>query len=358
MPPPTNIKRRRDSIPFQRTGDRSFDQLLDQQYYHHQPIPSTSTLQPAPFVPNKRRMTVVSVPPSTKPTPAFLMGHSSPPRRHASPRSANSLGRPSIRSQVPGSAPPAFNRYASLGQGRPQQSPLSSSDPNFSSFVNAAAALTGLSHHRTPSGSEIFGPPPPLASPAAFSQHHYNQAYESPTSTNTIFRPQTPPSGRLMANGHQTLNQEDPTTDTAAELMLFLAASPSPVQSRQKDLSATEELGMKGRRLFSSGLIEDGNIFGRDLTTGDIFSGGDSHHSINEESRNSDSRLAASFEFDRANSDQAHKLPSTDPSKLTLAPTTPSRARSVSAGDWGNFINASPKGQSPPNHHLQLRNLL
>lgn len=185
-----------------------------------------------------------------------------------------------------------------------------------------------------------------------------------------------------MANGHQTLNQdENATSDTAAELMLFLAASPSPVQ-RKKDmgiggigglgLGGDDSSGMKGRRLFSGmgGAIDEtrgeGNMFG-----GDIFSGageGALEDAIVGGAGRNDSTGSLSSSTSALTNPSSTASFETDPAKSTLmlAPTTPSRdrdrARSVSGGDWGAFLNAaSPVANKhvleSPGGHLGLRSL-
>ncbi|KAK4701022.1 hypothetical protein P7C70_g5212, partial [Phenoliferia sp. Uapishka_3] len=125
-----------------------------QAYHPHQPTASTSALQP-PFHPNhqqhqqptqfpsaplpsthrqKRRQTTAS-----EMLPTFREeGSKSPPRRPASvgsPRSRNSGSRRSM-SSIP---------VHPLATSAPATQPLSSSDPNFSSFVDAASVLSGLS---------------------------------------------------------------------------------------------------------------------------------------------------------------------------------------------------------------------
>ena len=220
----------------------------------------------------------------------------------------------------------------------------------------------------------------PTSSPHDRPLAHSALSYQSPTNSNTIFRPTTPPSGRLMANGHQTLNQdENATSDTAAELMLFLAASPSPVQ-RKKDigiggigglgLGGEENTGMKGRRLFS-GMGSAVDDFG-----GDIFSGAGEgaleETIINTTGRNDStgSNSSSNSALTNPSSTASFELPDSDPAKSTLmlAPTTPSRdrdrGRSVSGGgDWGAFLSAASPGTNnkmvleSPGGHLGLRSL-
>lgn len=99
----------------------------------------------------------------------------------------------------------------------------------------AATTLTGLSR---PSLSS----PPPLP------------AIPLPLSSSNPFRPSTPPAQIISTTSHN-----NPSSDAAAELMLFLAASPSPAQVRSSslqfgDMNGVGGSGMKGRRLFSGGL--------------------------------------------------------------------------------------------------------
>ena len=188
-----------------------------------------------------------------------------------------------------------------------------------------------------------------------------------------------------MANGHQTLNQdENATSDTAAELMLFLAASPSPVQ-RKKDmgiggigglgLGGEENTGMKGRRLFSGmgSMNEEVRVGEPDF--GGIFSGAEEGglgdpiigNGIGGRNDSTGSISSSNSALTNPSSTASFELPDSDPAKSTLmlAPTTPSRdrdrARSVSGGDWGAFINASPGTNKlvmeSPGGHLGLRSL-
>lgn len=188
-------------------------------------------------------------------------------------------------------------------------------------------------------------------------------------------------------------NGEDPssTSNTAAELMLFLAASPSPVQTRKRDFSIgnlggafgeltalgqeeEEGMSMKGRRLFSGAgtgvlgsMLEGTDEFGGSLHLGSEIFGG-----MNVGGGSEMERICVVKEENESGT-LGKVIPSTTTTTtpqvvdlglvptpptslalrksdsgsnngLTLAPTTPGRDRSVSGGgDWGAFINASPE---------------
>ncbi|GAA5898158.1 uncharacterized protein JCM6883_000941 [Sporobolomyces salmoneus] len=196
----------------------------------------------------------------------------------------------------------------------PAKPPLPS-DPAFSSFVDAAAALTGMARH--PSDPSVSGSEEeaqghraqmhdPLYSSQGRSQqtrlsaslpnvvhsiphpphHHHafpqpqahvhshpfpptnghpsgNYLYESlplpPASSSSSsappaaalpLRPATPEKGRPNGGG---IASGENSEVAAADLMLFLAHSPSPVQIRKPQPTLGDGSGVKGRRLFGAG---------------------------------------------------------------------------------------------------------
>ncbi|GAA5985043.1 hypothetical protein JCM5350_003324 [Sporobolomyces pararoseus] len=191
--------------------------------------------------------------------------------------------------------------------------PPASSDPAFSSFVDAAAALTGMA--RQPSDPSISGSseeelqhsrpydhpgsgqsrptstlpggsiiqsiphpphhhhafpqphvqPHPFASQSASLNGHPSQNYlfdslplpsSSDHSTSQLPpRPSTPE--KVKANGGAVGSGENSEV-AAADLMLFLAHSPSPVQTRKAQPTLGDGSGIKGRRLFGAGEEEEG----------------------------------------------------------------------------------------------------
>lgn len=197
--------------------------------------------------------------------------------------------------------------------------PVSSADPTFSSFVDAATALTGMA--RAPSdpslsGSEedqlqhqqqSFGPsysttngshPLPMVNSIPHPPHHYH-AFPQPQShtlSQSLSQSHSFPTNSTQVNGHPTNNYlytslplpssssatpaRPATPDktktpgggggggagsaennevAAADLMLFLAHSPSPVQTRKTQPTLGDGSGIKGRRLFSTGGGGGGN---------------------------------------------------------------------------------------------------
>ncbi|GAA5918871.1 hypothetical protein JCM5296_003100 [Sporobolomyces johnsonii] len=198
-----------------------------------------------------------------------------------------------------GAAPTPRQRTRSSGGGsrrgtpKQQQQPLSSSDPNFSSFVDAAAALTGMA--RAPSDPSVGGsdeerqlqqppqrhyptqPGPGPSQPPHFPQPSpYNGGAHPPNgfplATAPPPRPSTPDQPKALGPPGSGENTEA----AAADLMLYLAQSPSPVQTRTRQATLGGEgagMGIKGRRLFSAagggggppGEGEQASVFGGEL---------------------------------------------------------------------------------------------
>lgn len=190
--------------------------------------------------------------------------------------------------------------------------PVSSTDPTFSSFVDAATALTGMA--RAPSdpslsGSEedqpgrpqqqSFDPsystatngshPLPMVHSIPHPPHHYHAFPQPQSHSLSQSQPQSNsfPTNSTQINGHPTNNylytslplpsssstaparpatpdktktpggggagSAENTEVAAADLMLFLAHSPSPVQTRKTQPTLGDGSGIKGRRLFSTG---------------------------------------------------------------------------------------------------------
>ncbi|GAA5985249.1 hypothetical protein JCM10908_002585 [Rhodotorula pacifica] len=189
--------------------------------------------------------------------------------------------------QLPGSTASPRTRAAARRASPPKQ-PLSSSDPTFSSFVDAANALTGMA--RAPSdpalsgngsGGDDDGVPHMYAQSGrrsvdvshggggapSLSRHSSSSAASTHAGGGggggyALPRPSTPerqivklpgaPNGANGAPGGGGGSGGDgATAEGAAELMLFLAASPSPVQSRKAPPPTLGDGMPKGRRLFS-----------------------------------------------------------------------------------------------------------
>ncbi|GAA6017844.1 hypothetical protein JCM11491_004642 [Sporobolomyces phaffii] len=244
-------------------------------------------------------------------------------------RSAKMLESPTKRRNMEGTSP--RQRQKSAGgsrRGTPLRQnpngtpakPPSASDPAFSSFVDAAAALTGMarapsdpsmsgseeeaqharhydSHYSTgsgvgphgrtqprlssslPAGTVIQSIPHPPHHHHAFPQlhsHSQSQPQASPfpghsapanghASQNYLYaslplpseshtppvRPATP--DKAKASGGGAAGSGENSEVAAADLMLFLAHSPSPVQTRKPQPTLGDGSGIKGRRLFGAG---------------------------------------------------------------------------------------------------------
>lgn len=276
----------------------------------------------------KRRQTTAS-----ESLPNFVAGHVSPPRRPLSagplhsPRTRNSATRSSIHRM-----PDLPNGSSSSGQ--QSQQPLSTADPNFSSFVDAASVLTGLS--RGPSESNLLGP----------------------DDDGSQMRPQTPP--RLDKSKSAATNEND--TAGAAELMLFLAASPSPARVRTTPHQGILGEGMKGRRLFGGndeGIDErfaTGSNGRSNMENGGGGAGSAYSNALAHSSSLMDSSTGSSiFDFPGASqgstrgsgasvgglqSAATFDSSSSGPTKATST-STPTRERNPS-GTWDSYLNVSP----------------
>lgn len=212
----------------------------------------------------------------------------------------------------------------------------STTDSNFNSFVNAATALTGLARNPsddqllmgTSTSEQIFnggggggGELPVPTSPSGLIHHPSHQQHQH--------QPRTPPPLHSSLKGKSSMMLENPTAD-AAELMLFLAASPSPAQNRVASSNNIGGEGLKGRRLFSTG-DDYGKYLGAGAGAGGGGAGGGggggdytSHPHPNNDTTSNNSIYDS----------------------IGQPPMTPSRERdrttSFGGGDWGAYLNVSP----------------
>ncbi|KAJ8292480.1 hypothetical protein OF846_004258 [Rhodotorula toruloides] len=263
-----------------------------------------------------------------QPKPSLSASHSStstPRGQHAQEGRASSsrrrAGHAEAKSASPAvSASPRTRTRTSSRRGSPAKQPLSSNDPTFSSFVDAATALTGMA--RAPSD-----PSAGSGSDEGGSQPHANGSVDpfSGHAQHPPPRPSTPERQVVKLPGAPGVNGSgDGAAEGAAELMLYLAASPSPVQSRKTVPNTTMGDGMKGRRLFSGGDGGASAVFGGDL--------------------NSLSTASSSGALEDPFSTPTEPSKSTSAASLGIgAPGTPGRQRQPSLnGGWESFINASP----------------
>ncbi|GAA5853739.1 hypothetical protein JCM8547_007429 [Rhodosporidiobolus lusitaniae] len=308
--------------------------------------------------PNKRRLGQDS------PAPGSRIGQASPRARTKSGRRAS----------------PAKNGRASLHAQAAND--VASSDPSFSSFVDAAAALTGMA--RAPSDPSMNGsdeeqqqqhlyqqqnflgngafeplplPPQPHHNPLSHStlSHAHSplangNGFPPPPTSASPFppRPSTPDRPHPLASkqpGAPGGSAGEGTAAEAADLMLFLAHSPSPQQTRKTNPTALGEgTGIKGRRLFSG--VGMGGGGGADEFGGELGGGGGKGLGGELDAPFAPSPTTAAPEPTKPSSSAhaASSLPAPPSSALNgldLAPATPGRNRKPSQS-WENFINASP----------------
>lgn len=308
-------------------------------------------------------------------------------------------------------------RYQAQQSHHFQAQPLSSADPTFSSFVDAAAALTGLS--RGPSDASIH------SSASAESTSGTAGALTGSQSQHPA-RPRTPDGnkgkgsaaagmhGGLAASGLGGVGAgaggESSSAEGAAELMLFLAASPSPVRgpARRDDGHEAGENGaasgptfsmpMRGRKLFGPGGLGDqndddadggrtGGSSGGRMAASSPFKphsaaaqaaaaeepaaarggysspqhfGGHHQHLLPEPTKSGSGPFgsqsnggglgpAASLGYGFLTSGPTSMMTgSGGPHSMSNPPATPGRDRQPSANGWESFINVSPSPQRPP----------
>ncbi|KAJ7707510.1 hypothetical protein B0H17DRAFT_1156158 [Mycena rosella] len=198
-----------------------------------------------------------------------------PSRPPASPRPRT--GKPSARSIAEGTRAMAKTRRddkpekrrhkRSLDKGKQRQRrPADDVDADGDVDMKAAATLTSLLLNHRPAGS-VSSPRSSLddsetgstQSYAHFAQSAARNADSAAASTSAgapaLRRASAtpPPPGPAHTHGAQTTPRPAPTDNEAADLMLFLATSPSPVRKDSRDLAAYRALNgarPKGRVLF------------------------------------------------------------------------------------------------------------
>ncbi|GAA5995938.1 Whi5 domain-containing protein [Rhodotorula paludigena] len=283
--------------------------------------------------------------------------------RRRGPSAAGAAGSPSSMSALEGTPRSRAMRAKRQSPGKPGTAgpggqPLSSSDPNFSSFVDAATALTGMA--RAPSDPSIGSGSDEGGAAAGGAPHG-----AAPP------RPSTPERQILKlpagGGGNGPGSGGDGTAEGAAELMLYLAASPSPVQSRKTIPHATlgDGVGLKGRRLFSGvgGTDGHGSMAG-EADASAVFGGELNGASTAATTAASTAALDAPFATASSASDPIKGVssaplvtPAMGSSGLLGMPATPGRQRQPSlngGAGWESFLNTSPspkraaRAASPP----------
>lgn len=322
--------------------------------HHHHPVASTSSLPSSDSRPQKRR--------------------------HTNDPSSSHHAQPSYQSSPPAPRPPPTNgpqapntlpRSTANGRQQRPNGPLSS-DPTFSSFVDAATALTGLS--RASSDRSVNSGEDGSQEGAGD-----RRTSNGETAPGEQRRPSTPEGKRkdfAAALGAGAPGAES-SAEGAAELMLFLAASPSPVQVRTgaSRPALSEGMGMKGRRLFSnSGGAPSGDdfsapptqsnsvqaVFGEHLSprppaqvtlgaSPSLFPSAETSNG-NGDSSNEPSKSSSQYISSASTSSLAapSSLGNGLPSSLPQAPGTPVRDRQPSGSNWESYLNVSPSPQRAP----------
>ncbi|KPV73890.1 uncharacterized protein RHOBADRAFT_45182, partial [Rhodotorula graminis WP1] len=340
--------------------------------YHREPAGSSSSRPP--FAPQPDLAAPSTAPPAAAARKQRASASAAPAAGAASPSSRAGSSRPR---RVP-------SRRSSPAKGpgsRPGEA-LSSSDPTFSSFVDAATALTGMA--RAPSdpssqgsGSDEGGAGGGSRSAAARGMDvdgHGQGAddrgeVEDGGRRAPFARPATPErqivklDGVGAPGGGSAGANDSGTAEGAAELMLYLAASPSPVQSRKAPPTTLGDgSGIKGRRLFSGmgmdagddassaagagGSGQDpGSIFGGELGGAHPAGALDAPFATSSTAPTSSTTAPSSAPLEPVKSGGATSGPSGVFGGGPSGPATPGRQRQPSLGgaaSWELFINASP----------------
>lgn len=292
MPPPTTVSSPRTHYP---TINGSFNATtsandIPSTSRNPNPTPSlyTSLLAPPPA---KHARTIHN--PSDPPVPAPSRPVASP-RVRAKPSAksiaegtrAHAKSRQTDKTNAPGSPDRRRTKRPSADKGkRKQRATNVDVDADGDVDMKAAATLTSLLlHHRPSIAGSASSPRSSIDGSDAGSVYSYSHFAQSSARTTTApvdsspvsaapsvstitaepsFRNQTPPppnTGPALGGVEQTTPRPAPTDNEAADLMLFLATSPSPARPSNKDskdLAAYRALGGgsaalrdKGRVLF------------------------------------------------------------------------------------------------------------
>lgn len=227
------------------------------------------------------------VPPSSRPTPSPRVRTVKPsPKSPAGGTRTHSKAKQPDKKTVASPARRKAKR-ASVDKGKGKQQ---SRDVDMDGDVDmkAAATLTSLllHHHRGSIHGSASSPRSSIdgsETGSVYSYSHFAQSSARSTTassppgsissattmtggTESSYRQQTPPPGPPSANVHQSTPRPAPTDNEAADLMLFLATSPSPTRPTPKprDPSTYRSLGnepsalrSKGRILFPSASAPD-----------------------------------------------------------------------------------------------------
>ncbi|KAF8896183.1 hypothetical protein BD779DRAFT_1659810 [Infundibulicybe gibba] len=247
--------------------------------------------------------------------------------------------------------------------------------------MKAAATLTSLLlHHRPSIAGSTSSPRSSIDGSEAGSAHsysHFAQTASTTASTSTIdstYRQQTPPPMQL--HPLQTTPHPAPTDNEAADLMLFLATSPSPARPANKDSKDLEAyraltggsgpLRSKGRVLFPSSIantLDLGNTSPSMRTSG-LVRGGESSFNSSISSIGTD--------LGHTGNEMPHGNPISLPTHSRLLPPPPSPMSSPAAVfgmskdqspkpsvefNFNDFINASPSPSRGPAIPVNKSNL-
>ncbi|KAJ7077150.1 hypothetical protein B0H15DRAFT_569446 [Mycena belliarum] len=239
----------------------------------------TSILAPPPSQPARTILNVADppVPPPSRP-PAS-------PRPRTSKPSARSIaeGTRAMAKTRRDDKPKKHKSRHSTDKGKQRQRRHAAVDADGDVDMKAAETLTSLLLHHRPSMGSASSPRSSLDDSESGSTQSYSHFAQSSARNVGSVTPVPPPGGastsaipefrRASATPppaqhaqthlpHQTTPQPAPTDNEAADLMLFLATSPSPVRKDARDLAAYRALNgvrPKGRVLFpTAGSMGDG----------------------------------------------------------------------------------------------------
>lgn len=238
------------SPPYHRTKTPLSASQAEQMVHPSSPVSSARDESPNPHSRPNSAMSPHRRPGSL---PAISTVHAQAMAQHQQQRGYLSPRPPSALQDQPhyGPAPPGYIKVGS------QLKPISSHDPGFAGqakeFLQAASVLTDLTASEQQDG--IPAPSMPLEGPSL-------TAPSTPKSTSTpVFsRPKT--ADNSQANAAAAGGKKDDAGEEEAELMLFLAGSPSPATKAKKPSGPPRDPltgeSIKGRQLFADAEASDG----------------------------------------------------------------------------------------------------
>ncbi|KIY43912.1 hypothetical protein FISHEDRAFT_62137 [Fistulina hepatica ATCC 64428] len=252
---------------------------------HSGPAPSGGTPDASKSGPHQSLYTSILAPPPSAQARTILNPHDPPltasPRSVSSPRAGRS--KPASRSNAESVRAQARSRRDDLGAPESKRRRLLGSskgkdrqtymdiDSHGDIDMTAAAALTSLMMQRRPSVG-VDSPRSTVSVVASESGSNHIDSGERRLQGSSSRRDVTPPPGSPLRSHASTPRPPAPTDSEAANLMLFLATSPSPVKTNDKTARDRAAYGLL--RNNSSGTLQSpGRVLFSDVASGNLSEG-------------------------------------------------------------------------------------